>query len=194
MQILITVMMRTLLLHAGILLLIATAVIAQSTDHLGPQAVYRKLEHALITDSKVGYLLQHTFFPSQRSSNMIFIHVITTVNRMLPGSCGVLSLLPRNAINNSYYKEFQWSSSPLLNLISIDQLLILDNVLSESIYHTTQNRGSLELSFHIDDLPCNTSEDDLLAALMQLLPWVCINVYQLHNAWCWKGESTIYIQ
>ena len=89
----------------------------------------------------------------------------------------MLSLLPRNAINNSYYKEFQWSSYPLLNLISIDQLLILDNVLSERIYHTTQNHGFLKLSFCIDDLPCNTSEDDLLAALMQLLPWVCINVY-----------------
>ena len=133
MQILMPVMMQMLLLHAGILLLIATAVFAQSTDHHGPQAVYRKLEHALITDSKVGYLLQHTFFPSQRSSGgMIFIHVNATVDSMLPGSCGVLSLLPRNAINNSYYKEFQCSSSPLLNLISIDQLLILDNILSES--------------------------------------------------------------
>ena len=75
-------------------------------------------------------------------------------------------------INFSFYQEFQWSRSPLLNLISVDQLLILDNVISRGIHHDMERHDFLPVSLHIDTLPCSTSKDDLLEALMQLLPWV----------------------
>jgi len=90
----------------------------------------------------------------------------------VPGSCGEYHPLPDKLINFPYYQEFQWSSSPLLNLISVDQLLILDNVISRGIHQHFERHDFLPVSLHIDTLPCNTSKDDLLESLMQLLPWV----------------------
>jgi len=55
--------------------------------------------------------------------------------------------------------------------------MILDNVISENIYNTVQHHELLHVSLNIDALPCNTSEDDLLKALMQLLPWVCTSAH-----------------
>jgi len=165
-------------LQACIFVLMAIAMTAQSTHHLPPQVVYQKLEHALITDSKVVYLMQNTFFPSQGSSqDIVIIEVNVTVDSMLTGSCDEHSPSSGTPINFSYYQEFQWSSSPLLNLISVDQLLILDNVISGNIYYTLQHHEFLRISLNIDALPCNTHEDDLLKALMQLLPWVCTSVH-----------------
>ena len=39
--------------QAPIFVLVTIAMTVQSTNHIAPQAVYRKLEHALITDSKL---------------------------------------------------------------------------------------------------------------------------------------------
>ena len=66
-QTLITMAVWTL--HAGIFILMTVVTTAQSQKHIASQAVYQKLEHALITDSKVGYLIQHTFFPSHWPSH-----------------------------------------------------------------------------------------------------------------------------
>ena len=159
-------------LHAGIFILMTVVTTVRSKKHIAPEAVYQKLEHALITDSKVGYLMQHTFFPSHGPSrDMIFISVNVTVGSMLPGSCDGSPLLDDTPTNFSFYQEFQWSRSPLLNLISVDQLLILDNVISRGIHHDMERHDFLPVSLHIDTLSCNTSKDDLLEALMQLLPW-----------------------
>ena len=123
--------------------------------------------------------MQNTFIPSQGSSrDVVIIGVNVTVDGMLPGSCDEHSPLSGTPINFSYYQEFQWSSSPLLNLISVDQLLILDNVVSKNIYYAIEHRKFLHVSLNIDALPCNTSKDDLLKALMQLLPWVCTSVHE----------------
>lgn len=54
-------------------------------------------------------------------------------------SCGGHPPSSGTLTNHSYYHEFQWSSSPLLNLISVDQVLILDNILSESICHVRRS-------------------------------------------------------
>ena len=169
-------------LQACIFALVAIAMTAQSPNHLAPQVVYQKLEHALITDSKVVYLMQNSFFPSQGSSrDIVIIGVNVTVDSMPPGNCDEHFPLSGTPINFSYYQEFQWSSSPLLNLISVDQLLILENIMSERIYFAVEHHQILQVLLHIDTLPCNTSEDDILQALMQLLPWVCTPVYVWHN-------------
>ena len=175
--------------------ILTTIAVTASAHHLATHVhVYQKLEHVLITDSKVRYLIQDTFFPPQRSPrDIVYIRVNIVIDSMLPRSCSEHPPSSGMLINHSYYYEFQWSSSPLLNLISVDQVLILDNVLSESIYHVVQHHGYLHVSLHIDDLPCNTSEDDLLAALMELLPWVrifvCARVWHsmYGNRWHMQG-------
>ena len=53
----------------------------------------------------------------------------------------------------------------LFYLILIDQLLILDNVISESIVRIIMHR-------EYKDVSCVTAENDILAALTQFLSWV----------------------
>jgi len=154
--------------------------ISKRTSAQQHQAVCHRFLPSIICHHQLQerYLMQHTFFPSHGPSrDRIFIIVNVTVGSMMPGSCDGSPLLDDTPTNFSFYQEFQWSRSPLLNLISVDQLLILDNVISENIYNTVQHHEFLHVSLNIDALPCNTSEDDLLKALMQLLPWVCTSVH-----------------
>ena len=93
---------------------------------------------------------------------------------MLPESCDTSSILGGQS-NFTYCQYFQWSSSALVNLISIDQLFVLD-VISESIIRTIFHWKYLDVPLRIDALPCETTElDDILGALIQLLPWVCLS-------------------
>ena len=105
-----------------------------------------------------------------------------TVDRVLPGDCDNSSFFGGQS-NFTYCQRFQWSSSALVDLISVDQLLILDNVISYNVFHIIEHRGGVDVPLHIDTLPCETTEDDILAALMQLLPWVGICIY-LHVRAC----------
>ena len=112
------------------------------------------------------------FFPSQSlSQDLVYLNVCVTVGSMQPGSCDTSSLLGGQS-NFTYCQYFQWSNSALVNLISIDQLFVLDNVISESIIYSIFHRKYLDVPLHIDALPCETTEDDILGALMQLLPLV----------------------
>ena len=60
----------------------------------------------------------------------------------------------------------------LLNLISDDQLLVLDNVLVDHINHVITHQAELEIPLQIDVLHCHVTKNNILEALMQLLPWV----------------------
>ena len=64
----------------------------------------------------------------------------------------------------------------LVDLISTDQLLILDNVISENIIHVIEHQKYMAVPLQIDTLPCDIRVDDILTALMRLLPWVCIYI------------------
>ena len=165
------------------LILLATVVVIHSKPHIAPQVVYHKLEDALIADSSVLYLMQEVFIPSKiLPHNLVRLQVCVTVDCLQPGSCENSSLLGGQS-NYTYCQKFQWSSSALVDLISIDQLLILDNVISHNVFRITQHRGYIDVTLHVDALPCETTEDDILAALMQLLPWVGICIY-LHVQAC----------
>ena len=149
-------------------LLMAAAMIGQSESHVASEAVYLKLQNVLLTDQKNRYMMQSVFFPSQDfSPDWLYLNVCVTVNS---GNCDDFD----GHSNLSYCQKFQWSSSAMANLISIDQLLILDNVMSESIVRITQHRKYLHFPLHIDSLPCYATEEDIMGALMQLLPWVSI--------------------
>ena len=175
-------------LHTNIsLILLAAAVFVQSNPHMTPQVIYQKLEDALIADKGVQYHMQEAFFPSQSlSQDLVYLNVCVTVGGVQHENCVNFSL-PGDQSNFSYCQDFQWSSSALSNLISIDQLVILDNVISESIICIVWHRKHLEVNLQIDTFPCETTEDDipLLAALMQLLPRVCISyVYKTSVVIC----------
>ena len=68
----------------------------------------------------------------------------------------------------SHCQKFHWSGSALVDLISVDQLFTLDNVLSYSVFHVIEHREYMYVPLRIDTLPCDTTEDDILAALMPM--------------------------
>ena len=174
------------------LILLATVVGIHSKPHIASQVVYHKLEDALIGDSSVLYLMQEVFFPSKiLPNNLVHLHVCVTVGRVQPGSCDNSSL-PGGQSNFTYCQKFQWSSSALVNLISIDQLLILDNVISHNVFRILVYHGSKDVTLHVDSLPCETTEDDILAALMQLLPWVGICIYLHVRACAYVLDNTVF--
>ena len=158
---------------------LAVAMVVQSKiDNVSHASfvAYQKLENALLTDQKLLYLLQGALFPSQglnrgdcRHSCWLDLHVCVRVGSLQAGNCNH-SALSRNF---TYCQTFRWSSSALVDLILNDQLFVLDNVVSKFIFHLMQRRDYINVPLEIDALPCDTTKDDLLAALMQLLPWVC---------------------
>ena len=151
--------------------LLTVAVLAQNNPHTATQVVYQKLEDA---DPNLKYLIKLAFFSSQTlSRDLVYLNVCVTVGSVQPGSCENSSL-PGGQSNFSYCQRFQWSSSALANFISFDQLVILDNVLSASIFNNIVHRKYTDFPIKIDALPFCTTKDDTLAALMQLLPWVSI--------------------
>ena len=164
------------ILHATIwLILLVAAVVVKCNPYITPQLVSQKLKDALIADKSVLYRMQEAFFPSQSlSHDLVYLNICVKVGSVQHENCDNSSL-PGGQSNFSYCQWFQWSSSALVNLISIDQLLILDNVVSKNIIRIIWHRKYLEVHLQIDTLPCETTEDDILSALMQLLPWVCIS-------------------
>ena len=177
------------------LILLATVLVIHSKPHIASQVVYQKLEDALISDSSLLHLMQEVFIPSKMvPNNLVHLHVCVTVGSVQPGDCDNSSLLGGQR-NFTYCRKFQWTSSALVNLISIDQLRILDNVISHNVFHTTQHRGYIDVTLHVDALLCKTTEDDILAALMELLPWVgiCIYLCVREMCICTRQYSIIYI-
>ena len=166
--------------HIGIhslLLLTVAAVIVRSKSDVVIQDTYQKLEKSLIQNGFVLHQLQETFFPSQNlPPDSVRLHVCVTIGSVQPRNCDNSSLTGGEG-NFSYCQKFQWSRSVLLNLISEDQLLVLDNVIIRRINHVITHQAVLKLALQIDILSCDITEDDILEALMQLLPWVSISTH-----------------
>ena len=81
--------------------------------------------------------------------------------------------------------KFRWTNSPLLNLIQVDQLLAFEPFLVSAIYSTfvgkTYHRA-LDITLHIDSLPCMLLNNDTEEALTLLLSWVSWHPPPIH-AW-----------
>ena len=56
-------------------------------------------------------------------------------------------------------------------------LLVLDNVIIECINRIMKHHAELKVPLRIDTLPCDVTLDDILDALMQLLPWVSTSTH-----------------
>ena len=162
-------------LHASIwLILLVAAVVVKCNPNITPQLVSQKLKDALIADKNVLYCMQEAFFPSQSlSCDVVYLNISVTVTGVQSRSCENSSLSGRQN-NFTYCQDFQWSSSALVDFISFDQLMILDNVISESIVRMIIYRKYIDVPLPIDSVPCGTTENDILPALIELLPWVCI--------------------
>ena len=146
----------------------------QSKSNVAIQDTYQKLEKSLIQNRIVLHQMQEALFSSQNlPPDSVRLNVCVTVGSVQPGNCDN-SFSPGGEVKFSYCQKFQWSRSVLLNLIPDDQLLILDNVIIERINHFIEHKVELKLALQIDVLHCDVTLNDILEALMQLLPWVSI--------------------
>ena len=171
--------MGTLISIYSLLLLIVAAVNAQSKSDVAIWDTYQKLENSLIQNRFVLHQMQEAFFPTQNlPPDSLSLHVCVTVGGVQPGNCDNC-FLPGGQGNFFYCQKFQWSRSVLLHLISNDQLLALDNVIIQRINSFINHQAELEVPLRIDTLPCDVTKDDILEALMQLLPWVSIHLHML---------------
>ena len=158
--------------YTSISLLLILAISVQCDDHMPPQLVHQKLENALKTNTKMLYLMQGGFFSFYGiPQDFVFLDVCIAVGT---GRCNKNSSFSGALSNSSYHQKFQWSSSVLLDLISNDQLLIMDNVLCRAVQNGIRHCSWLPMQLQIDSLPSGVSEKDLLEALIQLLYWVCV--------------------
>ena len=130
---------------------------------------------ALLADSTTLYLMQKAFFPLQGlPPQLVEIFLCVTVGSAVPENCDEHSSLSGESINFPHCQRFEWSSSALVFLLSFDQLVVLDNVLSTFVYRLSVSPHTvLPFEIDVDSLPCDISEDDLLEGLKQLLTWVC---------------------
>ena len=155
--------------------------------------VYQKLENALVTNHEVLYLLQEALFPSQGLNRGDWLDLATCVmvDSVQDEICEK-SHFSGEQRNFTYCRNFEWSSSALVDLIPYDQLFVLDNVLGEVIFHLIQRRDFIYIPLHIDSLPCGTTEDDLRNALLRLLSWVCTYSVYLIKHFVYISHLTIY--
>ena len=163
--------MATMMLYASVFLSLLTVA---ATNCTAQQVVHQKLEDALLGNSQALYLMQKVFFPLQWfPPTSVVIRVCLTVGGAVPGHCDKHSSFSGVSSNFSYWQQFQWSSSALVFLISIDQLIALDNVISATIYLLNNSpHYHLPIQLHVDSLPSGITEDDLLEGMIELLTWV----------------------
>ena len=155
---------------ATVSLLFIATMLVHSREDMAPQVLFQKLEDALKTNKQTLYLLREAFFPTQSlPRDLVNLDVHITVCSVLPEKCDEHCAASGAISNCSYTRKFQWSSSPLLDLIPSGQLLTLDNVLSRVISRYTFHHSLLSVELQIDSFPIGATEKDLLEALIQLL-------------------------
>ena len=193
-----SIQMSMISVLASLSLFFITTMVVHSRGDKAPHVLFQKLEDALKTNKPALYLLRKTFFPSQHlPRDLVNLHVHVTVDSVLSNKCDEHCPASGAISNFSYTQMFQWSSSPILDLIPSGQLLTLDNVLSRTVYRLTFHHSSLPVELQIDSFPIDATEKDLLEALIQLLCWVstfiCIKRYCVNNLYYTLLSQSYYI-
>lgn len=145
-------------------------------------SLYQVLEDALTSNSENLYLLKQVFFPSTRNpireANVVYLSACIQFNTTEQPNC-----LSNNQSNSTeetscsrYCYDFRWTVSPLLNLITVDQLLAFDNVYTDLTYSSIASSISYNsaggISLIVPSFPCIPTQEDLMLTLSMLLSWV----------------------
>ena len=176
-------------------LLVAPTVVAihsycDSRDHCRQKGrlypIYKKLEDALMNNSEALYMMKLSFFPVHSlrwlavGVDIIPISVCVTIRNTSSCQFDMVNESPTlsNASENRHFHQcwtFRWTNSPLLNLNPMDQLLAFEPFLVTTIYSGIAgdiHRRALDITLHIESLPCMPLSNDTEEALTLLLSWV----------------------
>ena len=132
--------------------------------------VYEKVEDALVSNPEILYMIRQVFLQT--------LHIqLPPVDVVDIEPCIKVDRFEDCSAKGNYSKcwQFQWSNSPLLNVITVDELLAFENVFSVVVY--SRIAGSvigryLTIPLHIDSLPCTVSESEILQTLAMIISWV----------------------
>ena len=171
--------------------------------------IYKKLESIVTNDPETLYLMRQAFFPASQISHFVETERVNVVRIKVcwvhnetrpPPACSSLDSNNQTAMIETQCWHFRWSGSPALNMISAEQLLAFDPILTGTIYSRfvgSTRHQTFFLVFNVspDVFPCPPSEDDLIQATVLLLTWVsvgythfCVHIYMhLHSLFCFKG-------
>lgn len=156
-------------------------------EHLYP--LYQALEDALISNQEALYMLKQVFFPGVptpiREANVLQFGpcVEFNITEQLNFTTTDQQPFPNDSVSLEgsrlyrYCFSLRWTTSPLLNLITVDQLLVLDNVFGDLIYSTIAGGtkyNAIMFTLRVPSFPCIPTEEDSLEALSMLLCWVCM--------------------
>ena len=155
----------------------------QQKDRLYP--IYEMLEAALKNNSEILYMMKQVFYPVlgphywlANGVYMVWIDVCITVRVVKSCPRTTNEQAPSNISENGQFQgcwSFRWTSSSLLNLIPVDQLLAFEPLFVSAIYSQTVGRTSgraLFIPLYIDSVSCMPSNTDVEQALALLLSWV----------------------
>ena len=146
--------------------------------------LYQVLEDALTNNSKNLYLLKQVFFPSTstpiREANVAYFSTCIQFNTSEQMNCmsnnQQLPNTTEETLCSRYCYDFRWTASPLLNMITVDQLLAFDNVVADLTYSSIGTSIHLNsawgISLLVPSFPCIPTQEDLMSTLSMLLSWV----------------------
>ena len=146
-------------------------------------STYNQIESAVLSTQKLVFKLREAFHPviTERrwqvdGVQVVPIRLCVNFNPTYEAEiCGTNITVNPNTV---YCKNFQWTNSYLLNLISSELLLTMDPVVYLIIYSgIVRSSHSPSSLVHLTDIDVNSScvpsFDDFLSASAIFLSWVC---------------------
>ena len=179
-------------------------------DDLAPferlHPLYQALEDALINNYEALYMLRQVFFPGVstpiREANVIQFGTCVQFNITEQLNCTTTVQQPFSDDNISlagtcvyrYCFSLRWTTSSLLNLITVDQLLVFDNIFADLIYSSIAggtHYNTITFTLRVPLFPCVPTEEDSMQALSMLLCWVRIIMYSIYAHTVYKTSDNL---
>ena len=134
-------------------------------------SLYKKLEASLIGNPMVLHKLRQVFFPITGT------HIQEVGRAFFNVSISAFCLDQQKCCFSKFTKTFLfiWTTSPLISMVTIDQFLIMDSVITPNLYEriaTSMTDYRLLIPFDVYDLQCPPQEEEIVKALVHLLSWV----------------------
>ena len=138
------------------------------------------------------------FFPLQRTvPPAIYVSACIELGEIQSESCNREghSGEPAFSINDTSTRKcwvYQWTSSSLLALLTVDELLAFDNTIFILVYITVGSSWfhNIDLELQPESLPCMPTSNEMETTLATLLSWVCVQLLDFcmtsvhHNTHC----------
>ena len=145
--------------------------------------LYQRLEDSLLGDSQMLFALRQAFFPLHRTINpAVMISVCIEVGEIQSVSCNRQGHSGEPAFSNNASANkcwwYQWTSSSLLSLLTVDELVAFDNIIFVLVYSSIgpSFHHSIDLVLKPESLPCMPSSSEMATILTTLLSWVSVQI------------------